>query len=146
VPVLDVNDQAFVARPPAAVRSDPDGPCGPARWVPGLGLAVVVDRGEEGLLWRAAARDPGGRGWAGTAEVWLEAWHDGTVVHLYVRLDPAPDLRPGLRPDLGPDPPGARAVARWREALRDRWRAAFLAWRRDVDGWRRAGERAHCAP
>jgi hypothetical protein len=135
VPVLDISDQAFVARSPAAVRSCSQGPCGLAGWVPGIGLDVVVDRQDQGVLWRAVARDPAGRRWAGTAEVWLEPWHDGTVVHLYVRLDPAEG-----------EPPGARATARWREALRDRWRAAFLSWRHDVDGRRRAGERAHCAP
>ncbi|MGF1661113.1 MAG: polyketide cyclase / dehydrase and lipid transport [Kineosporiaceae bacterium] len=137
MPVLDISDQAFVAVPPGPVRARRDGPCDLARWVPGLGLDLVVDRGEQGLLWRAAARDLDGRRWAGTAEVWLEGWHDGTVVHLYVRLDPAPGDR---------GEPGGRAVARWREALRDRWRAGFLAWRHSVDGRRGAGERAHCAP
>ncbi|MGF1646007.1 MAG: polyketide cyclase / dehydrase and lipid transport [Kineosporiaceae bacterium] len=138
MPVLDITDQAFVACAPAVVRSRPDGPCGLGGWVPGLGLDMVVDRGDEGVLWRAAALDPGGGRWAGTAEVWLQPWHDGTVVHLYVRLDPAGG--PAARS------PDARVVARWREALRDRWRAMFLTWRHDVDGRRRAGERAHCAP
>jgi hypothetical protein len=136
VPVLDISDHAFVAVAPAAVRHRPAGPCGLAAWVPGLGLDLVVDRGDEGLLWRAAAVDGGRRHWVGTAEVWLERWHDGTVVHLYVRLDPQ-DAWAVVDP---------RAVSRWREALRDRWRAAFLAWRRTVDGRRRAGDEADCAP
>jgi hypothetical protein len=133
VPQLDISDHAFVALPPVDVGRSGDGPCALSAWVPGLGLEPVLDRGEEGVLWRAVARDPAGVPWSGTAEVWLEPWHDGTVVHVYVRLDPAGDAPGHVR---GP------ALDRWRESLRDRWRWLFLAWRRRVDAGRAPGAAA----
>lgn len=125
MPLLDISDHAFVALAPSAVRARADGPCALQSWIPGLALRQVLDRASEGIIWRAEARDPAGVHWVGTAEVWLEPWHDGTVVHVYVRLDPDDGVAVDGRVDGD--------VPRWREALRDRWRARFLAWRREVD-------------
>ena len=139
VPLLDVADQTAAAARPTLVAADPAGPCAVSLWLPGLGLSPVLDRGDEGRLWRARARTPrgGGQGaveWAGTAEVWLEPWHDATVVHLYVRLDP-----------LGPRPSPA-AVQRWRGRLVDRWKARMAAWRDAAEASRPPGTPALGAP
>jgi hypothetical protein len=107
---VDVVDDTFVRAGPAQVRALTrdrwDGWLGGAPGVD-LVLSAPVERGAEGVRWAASARAGRGRGrsrWSGTAEVWLEPAWGGTVVHLYVRLDPlagpaAPDLRgaPGPR-------------------------------------------------
>lgn len=146
MPLLDISDHAFVALAPPDVRAREDGPCALSGWVPGLRLQPVLDRGAEGTLWRAAAVDPVGARWTGTAEVWLQAWHDGTVVHVHLRLDPAergvgPDREHDLGHTLGNVVTG-RAATRWRESFRDRWRTVFLAWRRRVDAHRPPGAAA----
>lgn len=122
MPRFDISDQTLVPLLPAQVRAADPGPCTPAPWLPGLALTRVLDRGREGVLWRAAAGRRRGGGvdpWHGTAEVWLEPWQDATVVHLYVRLDPA----------HGVPAAADRAVRLWRQALADRWKRHLLAWR-----------------
>jgi hypothetical protein len=136
--VFDLSDQSLVASPPAVVRVDPAGPCRLGEWIPGLGLALVLDRGDAGILWRAEARTGLGRRetwWAGTAEVWLEPWHDATVVHLYVRLDPVDGRRL---------PPGR--VLSWQRALVTRWKARMVRWRYAAEAGRPAGSAVPVAP
>ena len=130
MPLFDLSDQSYVRVPPTAVRADPAGPVSLSAWVPALGLETVADRDDEGVLWRAQAVTGAGRSavrWRGTAEVWLEPWHDGTVVHLYVRLDPLASPVP------------ARRVERMRSSLVRRWKQRMQAWRWAVDGDRVAG-------
>ncbi len=87
MPAVDVLDDTFVRAAPdqvrAATRVRWEG------WLPDLSLLVDEDRGVKGVRWVAGtgARTPAGM--TGTAEVWLEAVRPGTVVHLYVRLDPS---------------------------------------------------------
>jgi hypothetical protein len=86
---LELGDETFIAadrRLVAAVVGDPH------RWPlwwPDLDLEVLRDRGDKGRQWRLAGAI------GGTAEIYLEPWHDGTVVHLFLRLE-VPD---GSRPD-----------------------------------------------
>ena len=122
VPLLDVSDQSLVATAPDAVAGDPWGPCRVDLWLPGLGVAEVLDRGREGRLWRAWAVTAEVR-WRGTAEVYLEPWHDSTVVHLYVRLDPVGSAGTAAVAVDG------RQVDRWRAQLVARWRHHAWQWR-----------------
>ncbi|MEJ2870824.1 polyketide cyclase / dehydrase and lipid transport [Actinomycetospora sp. OC33-EN08] len=109
---LDVIDETFVLAEPAVVAAAFADPADwPHRW-PDLELHVFADRGAAGLRWSVTGR------WVGSAEVWCEPVGDGTVLHWFLRLDPAP----------GPDGGSARALLRGprgpaREALR-RQRAA----------------------
>ena len=54
----------------------------PARW-PDLELTVFHDRGAQGVRWSVTGA------WRGSMEVWLEAVGDGTVLHYFLRVDPA---------------------------------------------------------
>ena len=83
---VELSDETFIAvdRPSvAAVVGDA------RRWVdwwPDLDLEVSRDRGDKGRQWVLTGRI------AGTAEIYLEPWHDGTLVHLFLRLElPAGD-------------------------------------------------------
>jgi hypothetical protein len=84
---VELSDETFIAVDPpsvAAVAGDrqrwPD-------WWPDLELEVTRDRGDKGRQWVLTGRI------GGTAEIYLEPWHDGTVVHLFLRLE-LPDRGP----------------------------------------------------
>jgi len=83
VPSVDVLDDTFVVVPPrtlAAIFADPER-C--RRFWPDLRLTVYADRGDQGLRWTVRGA------LVGTMEVWLEPVLDGTVLHYYLRADPA---------------------------------------------------------
>ena len=75
-----LSDQTFVAVDPAVVAAEIARPERWRRWWPDLDLEVSRDRGPKGVQWVLTGRI------GGTAEIYLEPWHDGTVVHLYQRL------------------------------------------------------------
>lgn len=85
MPLVDVVDDTFVVVHPSVLAAVVADPRRPARWWPDLALTTTRDRGTKGRQWRV---DDGGAGLVGSAEVWLEPWGDGVVVHLFLRLDP----------------------------------------------------------
>lgn len=125
-PSLDVSDDSFLRLAPGGIapllaRAD-----FLRRALPSLSLTRSEDRGEEGRRWRARAGRLGRR-WDGTAEVWLERWHDGTLVHLYVRLEPR--RARGTR---------SREARRLEDRLRRRWKRAVRGLRSTEEGKGRA--------
>lgn len=78
---LELSDQTFVAVDPAAVAAVVGDPRRWPQWWPDLELEVTRDRGGKGRQWVLTGTI------GGTAEIYLEPWHDGTVVHLFLRLD-----------------------------------------------------------
>jgi hypothetical protein len=83
VPSVDVVDETFLAVPPEVVAAEFAEPARwPALW-PDLDLDVIADRGPEGMRWRVTGA------LVGSMEVWLEPVLDGTVVHYFLRADPA---------------------------------------------------------
>jgi hypothetical protein len=98
VPSVDVVDETFVAVPPEVLVSEF---APPARWAslwPDLDLRVVTDRGAAGLRWTVTGA------LVGSMEVWLEPVLDGTLLHYFLRADPA-------GPDGGPAPAPPRKGA-----------------------------------
>jgi hypothetical protein len=75
----DLADDTFIAVSPSVVARAVHNPARWRRWWPGLALTVTVDRGLEGVHWDVS------RALRGTAEIWLEPYGDGTVVHFYLR-------------------------------------------------------------
>ena len=107
---LLAGDETFIAVAPAVVapRLD-DVPSRRDLW-PDLGLHLARDRGAKGRQWSVSGAA------TGTAEVWLEPWLDGTIVHLYLRLRAAPDRRGRVRPG---SQDRLLAWKRWVTRLRD---------------------------
>ena len=127
MPSVDVMDETFVAVSPARLAAEF---ARPAQWRglwPDLRLEVVTDRGEQGFRWTITGA------LVGSMEVWLEPVLDGTVLHYFLRADPA-----------GPD--GAPAPAPWRRGMAEasrRQRAAkaiAFACKARLEGGRAPGE------
>lgn len=121
---VDVVDEIYIAVPArvlAAVFAERS--AWPRLW-PDLRLEVVADRGAEGLRWTVTGA------MVGSMEVWLEpvgpgtarvaAEPDGTVLHYFLRADPA---GPGGEPV--PATPG-RAAAETARRQRHAKRIALL--------------------
>jgi hypothetical protein len=80
---VDVVDETFITVPPSRLAAEFADPDGWPRFWPDLRLTVGTDRGEHGLRWIV------GGALVGSMEVWLEPVLDGTVLHYYLRADPA---------------------------------------------------------
>lgn len=83
MPSVDVVDETFVAVPPEVLVTEF---AQPTRWPvlwPDLDLRVVTDRGVAGLRWTVTGA------LVGSMEVWLEPVLDGTLLHYFLRADPA---------------------------------------------------------
>lgn len=100
---LDVIDETFVLAARAEVAAAfADPATWPQLW-PDLDLTVFADRGEAGIRWSVTGR------WVGSAEIWCEpvvlgpsatrphpgpagepGAEEGTLLHWFLRLDPAP--------------------------------------------------------
>jgi hypothetical protein len=127
VPSVDVVDSTWIAARPATLGAVIADPANWTRWWPGLTLTIDEWRGPKGVRWFVdAVADDGGAGLSGTAEVWLEPMHEGSVAHFFLRLDAAG----------GPLPP--RAGARVADAHRRRTKQAFWALADTLDPGRTA--------
>lgn len=123
VPAVDLVEDGFVAAYPPLVRARvATGAFARELW-PDLRALVSEDRGREGL--RFTVDGP----LAGTAEVWLEEWADGVIIHIYLRADPAGNW------------PGSR-VLRERRARRAAVRRLLWAVKDELEGGRRPGRPA----
>jgi hypothetical protein len=98
MPSVDVVDETFLAVAPEVVAAEF---AQPVRWLqlwPDLRLEVMADRGVQGMRWTVQGA------LVGSMEVWLEPVLDGTVLHYFLRADPA-------GPDGTPCPASARRAA-----------------------------------
>jgi hypothetical protein len=80
---VDVVDETFLVVPPRSLAVIFADPVRCREFWPDLRLSVYADRGNEGLRWTVSGA------LVGTMEVWLEPVLDGTVLHYYLRAEPA---------------------------------------------------------
>jgi len=123
VPAVDLVEDGFVAACPPLVRARVATAEFARELWPDLWAEVSEDRGRQGL--RFTVDGP----LAGTAEVWLEEWADGVVIHVYLRVD------------LAGNWPGRR-VLRERRARRAAVRKLLWAVKDELEGGRRPGKPA----
>ncbi len=84
MPLVDLIDECFIVAPRAEVAAVVrDSHFWSLLW-PGLELTVAEDRADEGIRWTCAGV------LSGSAEVWLEEFGDGVIVHCYLRAEPPP--------------------------------------------------------
>lgn len=89
-PVVHLIDETWIAAAPADVAAVVHEAGNWRLWWPDLELTVLRDRGTKGCQWTSSGE------FTGTVEIWLEAVSGGTLLHHFLRLDPARPL-PGRR-------------------------------------------------
>lgn len=135
MPTVDLIDETYVVAAPAQVAvavHDADRTRG---WWPDLELTVFQDRGTDGVRWTVTGA------LVGTAEVWLQPFADGTVLHVFLRCDVT---RRGSATE-----PVRLSRRRGLRAGRDRaWQVKQWAWalKRELEGDRPAGEPRAAGP
>jgi hypothetical protein len=129
---VDLVDETFIVASPEVLAGMVADPARHRVWWPDLQLTVFMDRGVLGQRWSMTGA------LVGSAEIWLEPFADGTIVHHYLRGEPTSD---GRTPAPWPDTP-----AGWRKAARERarrataWKRSVWALKADVEGGRPAGQ------
>lgn len=83
--VVDLVDETFLAVPNELLADVVADEQRWRQWWPNRRLEVFMDRGLKGQRW-AVAGDL-----VGSAEIWLEEYRDGVIVHYYLRADPGSD-------------------------------------------------------
>ncbi|WP_243653271.1 polyketide cyclase / dehydrase and lipid transport [Pseudonocardia endophytica] len=131
MPAIDVVDETFLAVPRERVATVFADPAAWSRFWPDLDVELMTDRGAQGVRWTVVGER------VGTMEVWLEQVLDGTVLHYFLRVDPAGRDRRRTRAEIRRDARADRDEGRRRQ--RDAKRIAF-ALKRDLEGGRPAGE------
>ncbi len=127
---VELSDETFIAVDRPVVAAVVGDSRRWSEWWPDLDLELRRDRGDKGRQWVLTGAV------AGTAEIYLEPWHDGTVVHLFLRLE---------LPRRTGDPvrAGRERTLRWKQTihrLKDELEAGRAA------GTRAAGTRAQVGP
>jgi hypothetical protein len=82
---IDVADETWLATEPDRVAAVVADPANWRLWWPDLVLEVDKVRGPLGVRW--FVHPSAGLRWAGSMEVWLEAYREGVVLHYFLRLD-----------------------------------------------------------
>lgn len=82
-PAVDIADETYVGAPPAVLAPLVADRTSWREWWPDLDLQVTRDRGVKGQQWAVTGA------LRGSMEIWLEPVGDGTVVHWFLRADPA---------------------------------------------------------
>ena len=118
-PPVDLVDETFVVADRTLLARQISDPALWLEWWPDLRLSVVTDRGVDGIRWSVSGA------LSGTAEIWLEPWQDGVVVHWFLRAG----LPPRGSRDTGLPPRGSRGSGSLTERecarLRHRYATAF---------------------
>jgi hypothetical protein len=78
-PPVDLVDETFVVADRTLLARQISDPALWLEWWPDLRLSVVTDRGVDGIRWSVSGA------LSGTAEIWLEPWRDGVIVHWFLR-------------------------------------------------------------
>ena len=121
MPTVDLIDETFVVADRRVLADVVHDRQRWLSWWPELTLTVFMDRGLDGIRWSVTGV------WHGSAEIWLEPFADGVLVHLYLRLDPA---------GAGTH---ARSAARTRRRFALRWKLHVNAIKDDLEAGRPPG-------
>lgn len=125
---VDLVNETFIVAAPGDVAARIRDPELWRRWWPDLELTIFADRGEAGLRWTVTGA------LVGSAELWLEPWGDGVIVHHYLRADPT---RPGSPTE--PRHRRRRRLDRLRRAEAVRSKRHILALKDELEAGRPVG-------
>jgi hypothetical protein len=119
---IDLVDETFIVVAPQVSAAVVANPAQWRQWWPQRRLQVFMDRGLKGQRWIIAGD------LVGTAEIWLETYRDGVILHYYLRADPpnGEDL-------------DQRGCERLRRAEARAWKRSAWALKRSLEAQRSAG-------
>ena len=122
MPTVDLIDETYLVVDRAVLAAQVHDPARWRAWWPDLTLSVFMDRGHDGIRWSVTGS------LVGSAEIWLEPFGDGVLLHLYLRLDPAGRGLP------------ARASDRLRRRFALAWKVHVNALKDELEGGRAAAQ------
>lgn len=131
--MIDLVDETFIVAPPARLAAIVADRERWRAWWPDLHLDVFMDRGEQGLRWTITGA------LVGSAEVWLEPFGDGAIVHYYLRADPTVPRSSTEARQLPDSPRGRRAADRLRRSHALAWKTTVWALKAELEAEREAG-------
>ena len=108
-PQIHLIDETWIDASSETVSAVIANPANWRVWWPTLRLDVTRDRGRKGMQWAARSDEV-----TGTAEIWLEPYKTGVILHHYLRLDAA-----------GGRPLRARAARRRTRAFAEQAKRSF---------------------
>lgn len=136
MPVIDLVDETFIVASPARLAAVVADRRRWQAWWPELRLDVFMDRGEQGIRWSVTGA------LVGSAEVWLEPFGDGAIVHYYLRADPTAPQSTTQSRALPDSPRGRRTADRLRRAHALAWKTTVWALKSELEAGRPPGSGA----
>ena len=131
---VDLEDETYVV----VERGRQDAVIGdPSRWRqwwPSLDLTVFMDRGLDGIRWSITGE------LIGSAEIWLEVYGDGVLVHYYLRGEPTVPGSATTARSLPDSARGRRELDRLRRHHAIAWKRVVWSLKDEMEGDRRPGE------
>lgn len=131
---VDLVDETYVVVERgrlAAVIADPSRW---RQWWPSLDLTVFMDRGLDGIRWSITGE------LIGSAEIWLEVYGDGVLVHYYLRGEPTVPGSATTARSLPDSACGRRELDRLRRHHAIAWKRVVWSLKDEMEGDRRPGE------
>lgn len=131
---IDLVDETFIAASPDVIATQVADPDRWRTWWPDLKLEVFMDRGVSGQRWSVHGA------FVGSAEIWVEAFGDGAILHYYLRVVPTArgsETAPAAIPDT---PAGWRQVSAVRARRARDWKRHVWAFKDEMEAGREPGE------
>lgn len=130
---MDLVDETYVVVERARLASVVADPARWRQWWPTLELTVFMDRGIDGVRWSVTGE------LMGSAEIWLEAYADGVIVHYYLRGEPTVPGSPATPRTLPDSARGRREMDRLRRQHALAWKRVVWALKDEMEGARGPG-------
>ena len=127
---MDLVDETYVVVERARLASVVADPARWRQWWPTLELTVFMDRGIDGVRWSVTGE------LMGSAEIWLEAYADGVIVHYYLRGEPTVPGSPATPRTLPDSARGRREMDRLRRQHALAWKRVVWALKDEMEGTR----------
>lgn len=131
--MVDLVDETFIVVQPARLAAVVAEQARWNEWWPELTMQIFMDRGEKGLRWSMTGE------LVGSAEIWVEPFGDGAILHYYLRGDPADPQSGSEARQYSESPRSRRAADRLRRRHALRWKQIVWALKAEMEAGRLPG-------
>jgi hypothetical protein len=130
---VDLVDETYVVADPAVLAQVVADRSRWHTWWPELELTVFMDRGLQGIRWTVTGA------LVGSAEIWLEGYRDGVLVHYYLRAEPTEPGSATKPRNLTGSPRAQRELTEIRVRHALRWKRTVWALKDELESGRAIG-------